>query len=152
MARVDIRVVKNTLRAEFKQKRRQLPQHLKRQKDYSIFKLIVGLNEYKQCEILVCFVSTAIEVDTHKLIRHALDNGKAVAVPRCIDGTSLMQFYLINSLDDLEPGSFSVLEPIVDRCKKIDEFVHSVCIVPGLGFDMKGYRLGYGKGYYDTFL
>jgi 5-formyltetrahydrofolate cyclo-ligase len=110
------------------------------------------LNEYKQCEILVCFVSTAIEVDTHKLIRHALDNGKAVAVPRCIDGTSLMQFYLINSLDDLEPGSFSVLEPIVDRCKKIDEFVHSVCIVPGLGFDMKGYRLGYGKGYYDRFL
>ena len=63
-----------------------------------------------------------------------------------------MEFYLIKSFNDLEVATFSVLEPKVNQCEKLTQFSQSVCIVPGLAFDIRGYRLGYGKGYYDRFL
>ena len=58
----------------------------------------------------------------------------------------------IRSLDDLEKGTFGVLEPKHKQCKLVTDLSHGFCIVPGLCFDAKGYRLGYGKGYYDRFL
>ena len=63
-----------------------------------------------------------------------------------------MDFYFIKSPDDLEPGSFGVLEPAPEKCVKAYAFETALCIIPGLAFDMHGYRLGYGKGYYDRFL
>lgn len=63
-----------------------------------------------------------------------------------------MEFYFIKSMDDLEKGTFGVLEPAPEKCVKAYAFEKALCIVPGLSFDMKGYRLGYGKGYYDRFL
>ncbi len=152
MGKVDIRQVKKALRDQFKQLRREMTSAQKQQKDQGIFQKVTALEEYRTAKLFLCFVSTPIEVDTHRLILHALEQGKRVAVPRCIDGTSRMDFYLIRSMDDLEPCTFSVLEPVPDRCEKLADFREAFCIVPGLGFDMQGFRLGYGKGYYDRFL
>ena len=152
MGRVDIRQVKKDLRDRFKAIRREMLPPVKEQKDGEIFKKVLSLKEYREASLLLTFVSTPIEVDTHRLIAEALDEGKAVAVPRCIDGTSLMEFYRITSFEDLEPRTFSVLEPVPAKCKKLTDFSGAFCIVPGLGFDMQGFRLGYGKGYYDRFL
>ncbi len=152
MGRVDIRQVKKDLRDRFKAIRREMLPAVKEQKDEEIFKKVLSLKEYREASLLLTFVSTPIEVDTHRLIAEALDEGKAVAVPRCIDGTSLMEFYRITSFEDLEPRTFSVLEPVPAKCKKLTDFSGAFCIVPGLGFDMQGFRLGYGKGYYDRFL
>ena len=98
------------------------------------------------------YVSTPIEVDTRALINHSLKSGKKVAVPRCVPGTREMEFYYINSLDELEKGTFNVDEPNPDKSKAATEFKKSICIVPALCFDKRGYRLGYGGGYYDRFL
>ena len=97
-------------------------------------------------------MSTVIEVDTRELIRQALADGKRVGVPRCIDGTRLMEFYEIGSLDDLEKRTFGVLEPVPERCALITDFSKSICVVPALLYDLSGYRIGYGGGYYDRFL
>ena len=43
-------------------------------------------------------------------------------------------------------------EPDPEKQPVLREFSDSVCVLPGLGFDLEGYRLGYGKGYYDRFL
>ena len=56
------------------------------------------------------------------------------------------------SLDDLKPGTFGVREPDADKSRLYDCTGRPICIVPGLSFDRWGYRLGYGKGYYDRFL
>ena len=45
-----------------------------------------------------------------------------------------------------------MLEPIPEKCRKLNDFTSSVCIVPALVYDKQGFRLGYGKGYYDRFL
>ena len=87
------------------------------------------------------------------LIQEALRQGKRVVVPYCIPGTRQMEFYYIRSMEeDLEPGAFGVWEPKTSQCEKLTDDKNSICIVPGLSFDYDGFRLGYGKGYYDRFL
>ncbi|WP_312645194.1 5-formyltetrahydrofolate cyclo-ligase [Hydrogenoanaerobacterium sp.] len=148
----DIRIYKTNLRNKYKQLRRDMPPNVKLQHDESIRRRVQSLYQYKNAKTLLTFVSTEIEVDTRTLIADALRQGKQVAVPRCIDGTREMEFYLIDSLDDLAPRTFGVLEPDPGKCVLLTDFTDSVCIVPGLAFDFAGYRLGYGKGYYDRFL
>lgn len=152
MARVDIREVKKKLRTEFKDRRRSMPFEEKNKKDMAILSRVLKLPEYGESETILTYVSTDIEVDTKALIEQALLDGKTVAVPRCTPGKIDMKFYVIRSLDDLAPGAFGVLEPILKRCRELKKLEGSICILPGLGFDIQGYRLGYGKGYYDRFL
>lgn len=86
------------------------------------------------------------------MIEQALRDGKRVAVPYCIEGTRQMDFYYIRSMADLVPRTFGVLEPLPEQCQKWTGAPNSICLVPGLAFDRHGFRLGYGKGYYDRFL
>lgn len=148
----DLREYKSELRSRFKTIRKEMSPEEKQKCDSAVFRRVISSSEYKRCSLLLTYVSTDIEVDTMALIGQALADGKKVAVPRCISGTRLMDFYYISSPDDLEPGSFGVLEPRTDICRKTAEFDGALCIVPGLSFDMQGFRLGYGKGYYDRFL
>ncbi len=148
----DIREEKKQIRNHYKSLRNNIPKEEKQVLDEKIFRKITQLWSYKEEELLLTYVSTGSEVDTKELIKYALNDGKRVAVPRCIENTCNMDFYLIKSLDDLEHGSFGVLEPKKDTCEKLEDFSSGLCIVPAIAFDKNGYRLGYGKGYYDRFL
>ena len=153
MSVVNIKLEKIKLRNDMKQRRKDLTQQKKKFLDNKIQQSLYRLWQYKSCELLLTYVSKDIEVDTIKVIEKALKQGKKVAVPICIVDGCLMDFYYINSIeDDLESGAFGVLEPIVERCEKVTEFNNALCVVPGFSFDSQGYRLGYGKGYYDRFL
>ncbi len=151
MVKQDIRPLKNRLREQCKAARRKMTAQQKQDKDIRLFRRLISLERYRRAKMVITFVSTPIEVDTHNLILYALTEGKQVVVPRCVPGTRLMDFCLIRSFDDLEPGTFSVLEP-KQSCEVLTRFDNSLCVVPGLAFDMHGFRLGYGKGYYDRFL
>ena len=148
----DIRAYKTSLRHKYKTIRKEMAPTVKNQHDAAIRRRLQGLYQYKTAKTLLTFVSLPIEVDTKQLILDALAQGKQVAVPRCIDGTCEMEFYVIHSLDELTPRTFHVLEPDPQRCKRLTDMNDSIAVVPGLAFDQLGYRLGYGKGYYDRFL
>ena len=151
--KTDIREYKKELRGRYKQLRREMDPVKKSRCDEIIFDKIVSSRYYRDCDMILTYVSTDIEVDTLALIDRALSDGKTVAVPRCsMTEKGIMNFYEIRSTDDLERGAFSLLEPDTRRCRRVSDFRHSLCIIPGLAFDMKGYRLGYGGGYYDRFL
>ena len=148
----DIRPLKNDLREQYKSIRRDMPPEIKKQHDDTVRARVTALWQYKSCRTLLTYVSTPIEVDTRGLIQRALADGKRVAVPRCVPGTRNMEFYYIGGLEELEPGTFGVLEPFPDREKRMTDFSSGLCLVPALCYDWKGFRLGYGKGYYDRFL
>ena len=126
---------------------------LKRRKELTAPELkISDLNaftEFKTAKVIFCYVSAHGEVGTHTLIEELLKE-KEVVVPLCTDKCGNMIAVKINSPNDLTEGSFGILEPktpVEFPKEKID-----FAIVPGIAFDKEGFRLGYGKGYYDRFL
>ena len=146
----DLRIYKTELRQQIKQARRDMPDEDRRVLDEGVLKNLLHLREYKFCDKVLCYVSTDIEVDTRAFIAHALADGKQVAVPRCLPDNR-MEFHYIRSLDELSPGAFSVLEPSeAAPVARSDE--RTLLIVPALAIDRRGYRLGYGKGYYDRYI
>ena len=89
------------------------------------------------------------------------ENGKQVYVPTVID-KRVMRFYRINSLSETFRNKMGILEPIPseetlflpekDLAENKDRFEHALMLIPGVGFDREGSRLGYGRGYYDRYL
>jgi 5-formyltetrahydrofolate cyclo-ligase len=148
----DIRPLKAGMREHYKVLRREMTPEIKSKHDRNIARRVVSLWQYKHNRTLLTYVSTDIEVDTHQLILHALADGKRVAVPRCVPNTRDMEFYFIEGLDELQKGSFGVLEPLPNPDRLCTDFTNGLCLVPALCYDWKGFRLGYGKGYYDRFL
>lgn len=148
----DIRPYKQRLRADCKEKRKALSETEKARLDRKITNKFLNLFQYREADVLLCYVSTEIEVDTFGILRRALQDGKTVAVPRCADGTREMDFYIVTDFKQLEPGAFGVLEPNPEQCEKLTDLSGGLCVVPALSYDLNGYRLGYGKGYYDRFL
>ena len=149
---MDLRQYKISLRERYRAQRSALTPQQKTRLDQDVAARFFRLNQFQSCQTLLCYVSTSIEVDTTAIIGRALQNGKRVAVPRCVPGTREMEFYYIESLDDLSPGAFGVMEPQAAPERQVKETAGSLCVVPGFCFDLAGYRLGYGKGYYDRYL
>ena len=148
---IDIRKYKIELREHCRNFRKSLDPDVKAEMDAQISERVKKLYQYRSAKTIMIYVSTSIEVDTFKIIENAFKDGKKVAVPRCIPQTRQMEFHYITSVDQLTPGSFSVLEPPA-HYPVVSDFSGALMIVPGFMFDCFGYRLGYGKGYYDRYM
>lgn len=148
----NIRQYKQDLRSEIRENRKNILPESKINMDDEIRKQLFQTKEYQDAETVLTYASKPSEVDTINIIKDMLKSSKHVAVPRCIPETSQMDFYEINSLDQLKNGCYGILEPDLSLCKKVRQDKPCICLVPGLSFDSQGYRLGYGKGYYDRFI
>lgn len=148
---IDLRIYKRELRDGIKARRRALPPEAKAEADRAIARRLLDTWQYRECETLMIYASTAIEVDTYRVIERALADGKRVALPRCIPGTRNMNFHYVGSLDELSPGTFSVNEPSADA-PLVSRPERALMVVPALSLDWSGYRLGYGGGYYDRYI
>ncbi len=148
---LDIRIYKNEIRDSIKNERRQMDKELKKTLDAGITANVRKLYQYRSAQTILIYMSTEIEVDTINIIKNAWEDGKRVAVPRCIPDTRQMEFHYIESFEQLSKGAFSVLEPSPDS-PMVTEFDRCLMILPALSLDYLGYRLGYGKGYYDRYL
>lgn len=142
--------IKSRLRKETKIKRKELSFNKDIHK--SIFNIFINSDIYKTSSIILAYASLNDEISTDCIIKNALYDDKIVALPYCINNDGLMDFYIIKSFSDLKIGSFGVREPDLTKCEKLCKYDNSIILVPGLCFDNNGYRLGYGKGYYDRFL
>ncbi len=151
MRPLDIREYKQNLRDGVKQQRRDMSAEEKAALDSGVLANVKKMREYQRCSTVFVYVSTPIEVDTRKIIEMAWADNKRVAVPRCIPETRQMTFHYINSFKELSAGTFSVLEPSSDA-PIADNYDKSIMLVPALVIDKYGYRLGYGKGYYDRYI
>ena len=115
-------------------------------KDNIIYNKIINDIDIIDKDLILIYVSYNNEVDTIKIINYFLDK-KKVAIPRIDNG--IMNFYYIENLNELKKGYFGILEPISNRIVK--DFNNCVSITPGICFSKDGFRIGYGKGFYDKF-
>lgn len=97
-------------------------------------------------------VSNYPEVDTSKIIEYLWEVGKKVVVPKCQPKTRMMDFYAINNFQQLETVYMDLKEPIPEKTEFVPPDQIDVIVVPGIVYDQKGYRVGYGGGYYDRYL
>ena len=148
----DIRERKKGIRQQCALFRESLSAEKKAELDEKILAKILTFREYSEADVVCTYVSKPSEPDTLALIAAALGVGKRVAVPRCLPETVGMEFFEITSPEELEPGTYGVREPVPERSRPVRKSGKAICVVPGLSFDMQGYRLGYGKGYYDRVL
>lgn len=118
--------------------------------DEDILKKVIESKYYKDAKCIFIFVSYKSEVHTHEIIKKALKDNKKVCIPKIISLREGMEAVEIKSFSELKPGKKGILEP-VDFSKKIDPKEIDVVFTPGLAFDDKGGRLGYGGGFYDKF-
>lgn len=143
---------KQRLREERLAAREALSEQERSVLDDRITQKLLATSEYVEATTVLTYVSVSSEVSTRMFIEGALRDGKTVAVPRCLPGHCL-EFVAIASLEQLVAAPFNLLEPAKELpALTEDQKNNSICIVPALLVDTKGYRLGYGAGFYDRFL
>jgi len=140
---------KEVLRAQQKNLRCTLSPH-------AIATLSARIEQHLRREIdgenpVMVYASKAHEVDTHRLISWLLSSGTGVVVPIIEQETRTLRLSYLRDPAVLRPGTFSVPEPLGNEIPVLPSEIRLV-VVPMIAFDRRGYRLGYGAGYYDRFL
>ena len=145
---------KNALRVHYKQARRDLGADGRAAADASIEANLLATPEYARAEVLLAYLDFGPEVRTRGIIKAAWAAGKVVALPWCVPGTHEMRWYRVSGFDALVKSKLGMEEPVPDpACEQLlGTGERMLALVPGLTFDVAGYRLGYGGGFYDTFL
>lgn len=107
--------------------------------------------EYQRSEILMTYLSLPLEADTTPVVLHAWQKDKRVLAPLVQWDVRQMIPVEINSLEsDVVQDDSGFRQPAEGDPIPIE--LIDLVIVPGLGFDGHGNRLGRGRGFYDRFL
>ena len=110
--------------------------------------------EYVAANCIMWYVDVRDEARTRHALPAALESGKRIVIPYCVDGE--LELFHLESMDELETGMYKILEPREDlrevEAKRIDVSELDLILVPGVAFDARGGRTGHGKGYYDKLL
>ena len=113
---------------------------------------LFSTKEWLDAKSIGITIASSHEISTIPIIQQAWREGKKVAVPKCIPSEKKMIFYYIQHLNQLESSYYDLLEPIVSKTTEAKSEELDYMIVPGVAFDERGYRIGYGGGYYDRYL
>ena len=152
----EIRELKNNLREEYRAKRRALSAQERARRDEAIARCLLGSISYRSAKTVLLYAATEEEIATDAVAGRALADGKTVAYPRCIVADKKMVFHIVTDLQQLQTGSYGLSEPDANAPVYDFEALASrdlaIAVIPGVVFDRDGYRVGYGKGYYDRFL
>lgn len=142
---------KNAIRADVIEKRNMMSNLEMDAYNSELFHKLIRQEEFINAQMILCYVSFAKEVDTHKIINYAFQNSKRVAVPKVLEKRR-MEFYEIQSMDELSPSKLGILEPVSKVPITYNETLNYTMIMPGVAFDKELHRIGYGGGYYDRYL
>lgn len=149
---MSMKELKGMLRQEVKERLHTIKRPQYEHYSYQIAQRLYQDSSFQSAQHIGITISQYPEVDTYQIIRTCWEQGKTVSIPKCLPKTKQMQFYELQSFDQLEMVYSGIYEPIVDISSPTSGEKISLLIVPGLAFDRKGYRLGFGGGYYDRFL
>ncbi len=136
---------KRSIRADLLARRKHLAAETCLSHSLRIQQRLLEAVEFQSAAAIALYSPVLNEVFTEQLFRAACVAGKLIAYPR-VRGADL-EFVRVTDACDLVPGTFGVLEPTGDQL--VSPAALDMVVVPGVGFDRQGGRLGYGKGFYD---
>lgn len=135
------------------ERRNALSPEVRKRKSSQIIQHLISLPAVRDCQVLMAYMSMRSEVDTKELLTWAWEQGKTVALPITVTREKRLVAAAVTSFSQLRRGTFGVMEPdFALGARELDPALLDVVIVPGAAFDSRGYRIGYGGGYYDRFL
>ncbi len=116
-------------------------------------KRLIGCPQWNQADTVLTYAPIGSELNVFPLIEAGLQAGKRIVLP-CVDGDELRLYTIRDPHTDLRPaGRYQIPEPDPARCQPLEPFWDfDLAILPGLGFDPRGGRIGYGKAYFDRLL
>jgi 5-formyltetrahydrofolate cyclo-ligase len=124
-----------------------------------IVEKFINLPEYAAAGTIMWYLDVRSEVRTRHMIGDAVNSDKKIVVPYCtVDekGDNKLGLWHLESMDELVVGKWKILEPPKDRWgekgKEVEPKELDLIMVPGVGFDKRGGRMGNGQGYYDRLL
>ena len=133
--------------------REKLSEEALREKSREITKKLMELAEFQTCRNILIFLSLPREVQTEEMIQRSLASGKKVYVPLVDAAHKRLKISELSGLDiEFETSQFGIREPGPSHITIHPPAVLDFVLVPGLAFDRKGGRIGFGAGYYDRFL
>ncbi len=144
---MSVSIQKAALRKHLLEKRDATSAELRDISSGQIYENLKKISLYANSQNIACYSPIGSEVNTSNIMLNILEQGKNLLLPRVVNDN--LEFYVVPNLKKLEKGSFEIMEPKDNsqKAKKID------CIlIPTVGISKLGYRLGYGRGYYDKFL
>jgi 5-formyltetrahydrofolate cyclo-ligase len=139
---------KRLIRREVLRERDAAPPTVRHESGQRVAERFLALPEVQRATTIMLFWSFGSEVPTHSLIDRVDQRGVTVALPR-IEGTDLVPIRYVPG-DPTTRTSFGAEEPVGGV--RLDPSTIDVVGVPGVAFDRRGRRIGYGGGYYDRFL
>jgi 5-formyltetrahydrofolate cyclo-ligase len=139
---------KELLRKKMKFLRESLDKNIRIKKSEIICSQVISFIQTNKIESVHSYFPIHSEVDTTKIISYCLENKIDMIVPKTLPNRQ-MKHFLLKSFDELTEGKFGTKYPKneIEYRKNIE-----LIVVPALAFDKQNYRLGYGGGYYDSFL
>lgn len=112
--------------------------------------LLLGLPELEGASIVLAYVALPFEIDPRTAVVELRRRGVEVAYPR-VESPGVLGVHIVDDDTELVPGPFGLSEPDARTPRTAPEYIDAV-IVPGVAFDERGMRLGYGGGFYDRLL
>ena len=143
---------KRKIRKEILALRNALPRAKVELMSRNICRRFARLPVVQDCSSVMIFLSFGSEINTDYLIQWLWKQKKKVFVPLCKPETRAMDILSIATFADVEPGYFGIREPKKSLCPPVAKESIDLVVVPAVAFDRRGYRVGYGGGYYDRFL
>jgi 5-formyltetrahydrofolate cyclo-ligase len=145
---------KQTLRKQMLALREGIDPDRRAEWNARIQKQLLASAAWRDAHVVMAYFSMPEEAATDQILRAALSEGKTLALPRCVPNASCFEAVVVRDIErDLEPGAFrKLLEPRSDLAPLPSATPPDLVLAPGVAFDRRGMRLGFGGGMYDRYL
>lgn len=140
---------KKDLRKIILSKRSEIQGEMRTQFEDKILSTLVQTSYFQQATRVASFVSFRDELSTHRINQMILDSGKELLLPYISMASKQMTFHRVHALDELVLSSYGIYEPDPTKHDIVSNDAIDLVLTPGLAFDARGFRLGYGGGFYD---
>ena len=145
-------MMKNEIRKELLDVRKNMSKKDVISLSKQIQKRLFELDEFKNADTILFYVSYGNEVFTHDMIKDCLKKKRNVIVPISDEQNKKLFLSKLEKWTDLSKGAYHILEPKKEKINETSVFEIDLVIVPGVCFDLHGCRIGHGEGYYDGLL